>query len=56
MVTISKEENEATMAWLEEELEQASGRGQAKLAGLLKAMRDEIAFEQELTEVLSVNR
>ena len=56
MVTISKEENETTMAWLEEELEQADGRGQSKLACLLRAVRDDIAFELELTEELSVNR
>jgi hypothetical protein len=54
MVIISKEEDEATVAWLEEELERANGRRQAKLASLLKAVRDEIAFELELTGALSV--
>jgi RNase P/RNase MRP subunit p29 len=56
MVTISKEEDEATVAWLEEALELANDRGRAKLAGLLKAVRDDIAFELELAEALSTSR
>ncbi len=54
MVIISKEEDEAIVAWLEEELERANGRRQAKLTSLLKAVRDDIAFELELTGALSV--
>ena len=56
MDTISKGEDEATVAWVQEGLKQANDRGQAKLAGLLKAVRDDIAFELKLIEAPSVNR
>jgi hypothetical protein len=56
MVTISKEEDEAALASLDEGLKHANDRGQAKLAGLLKTVRDDIAFELELTEASSAVR
>ena len=56
MDTISKGEDEATVASLQEGLKQANDRGQAKLAGLLKAVRDDITFELKLIEAPSVSR
>jgi hypothetical protein len=48
MITVSKEENEATMVWLEERLQKARERRQTKLAGLLEAVQADIALELEL--------
>jgi hypothetical protein len=50
MCAISKVEDQATAAWAQEGLRRANDRGQAKLAALLKAVRDDIAFELELFE------
>ena len=53
---ISKVEDRATAVWAQEGLKRANASGQAKLAGLLKAVRDDIVFELELFEGASVGR
>jgi hypothetical protein len=50
MGDISKAEDQATAAWAQEGLKRANDSGQAKLAGLLEAVRDDIVFELELFE------
>jgi hypothetical protein len=56
MVTVTKEENQATMVWLEEGLQRARDREQAKLAGLLEAVRADIALELEFAEASLAHR
>jgi hypothetical protein len=50
VISVSRQEDEATLAWLKGELERADNRGQAKLADLLVAVRDDIRLELKLTE------
>jgi hypothetical protein len=41
-------DNEVALAWLENSLEYARSRGQARLAVLLASVRTEIVFEMKL--------
>jgi hypothetical protein len=50
MGAFSKVEDQAAAAWAQEGLKRANASGQEKLAGLLKAVRDDIVFELELFE------
>jgi len=50
VISVSRQEDEATLAWLKGELVRADNRGQAKLADLLVAVRDDIRLELKLTE------
>jgi hypothetical protein len=56
MRAVSKVEDQATAAWAQEGMRRANASGQAKLAGLLKAVREDIFFELELFEGASVGR
>ena len=56
MGAVSKVEDQATAAWAQEGLEWANASGQAKLAELLEAVRDDIFFELELFEGASAGR
>jgi len=50
VISVSRQEDEATLAWLKEELGRADNRGQPKLADLLVAVQDDIRLELKLAE------